>query len=167
MSDNFSIFDTFDDVEIDLSSYIKGINDVDPNFSFSNIQPVKTNIKNLFNKINFISDYKRNIDLIYNYNIKEGEHVESTSLKNYKTIDLWWIVLLFNNITNPIKDWPMNSEQIYEIAKTMYEHEGKYNLETYHKFLFDKNEERRNIILPQPSVIPDIIWRYREYLINE
>ena len=162
---NFTYFDQFQDVQIDLTAYLDKLskNASSPyKYSLSNKQPAVTTVKNLFTKYDIVIDYKKNIEVILAYNIKENETLEQVSYKVYETIDYWWIVAIFNDITNPFTDWPLNQEQLNNAANLLYENEGKYPRNVYYNLLFERNEQKRRIILPREYVIGDIIWAYRE-----
>ena len=162
---NFTYFDQFQDMQIDLTAYLDKLSksaSAPYKYNLSNKQPVITNIKNLFTKYDIIIDYKKNVEVILSYDIKENETIEQVSYKVYDTIDYWWIVAVFNDITNPFNDWPLNQEQLNNAADILYNNEGKYPRNVYYNFLFEQNESKRRIILPRDYVIGDIIWAYRE-----
>lgn len=163
---NFSYFDQFPDIEIDMSDYLKNVSGTGQ-YLFSNIQPVKTNIKNLFVKYELALDFKKNIDQIQRYTINEFELPDVVSYKNFGTIDFWWMVLVFNDIKNPLKDWPVSQDQLSVLTEYAYETEGKYPRTTYYQFLFEANEAKRNILLPKPSALQEIIWAYQQQILAE
>ncbi len=44
--------------------------------------------------------------LFFNIVLPTGLPLTTLSFNAYGTIDLWWLILIINNITNPIKDLP-------------------------------------------------------------
>lgn len=163
---NFSYFDQFSEIEIDLSQYLINTANSGSAYILSNRQPVKTKIKNLFTKYEFNNTYKKDINLISRYSINEGELPEVTSFNNYKTVDFWWLILVFNNIENPLKDWPLDQSQLNELTDSLYNKENKYTRQTYFDLLFERNEAKRQIVLPRPEVITDIIWTYQQKILD-
>lgn len=163
---NFSYFDQFTDIEIDLTDYLENISSSGSKYTMSNRQPVKTIIKNLFIKYTLDIKFKNNINLINRYEIPEGEMPEAVSYKVYDTVDFWWLVLVFNEIENPLKDWPLSQEQINSLADSYSEQEGKYTRQTYYDMLFERNETKRHIILPRIEVLNDIIWSYQQKILE-
>ena len=161
---NFSYFDQFQDMEIDLTLYLKSI-PTTASYTFNNSQPIKTTIKNLFTKFDIVFDYKNNINLIQSYEIKDNEFIETVAYNVYQDTDFWWIVALFNNIQNPFIDWPLSQSQIIDIAKAKYATERKYSYLTYLNFLTEINDKKRILILPNNDTISDIIWRYRQAIL--
>jgi len=160
---DFSYFDQYSDMEIDFSKYIEK-KSTDINYNFSNDQPVKTTIKNLFTHYNLIDTFKKNIDIIFNYTIKDTDTPEKISYDLYRTTDFWWVIFIFNNIQNPFLDWPLNQDHLNQLVDLLYQDERKYSKETYYQFIFDRNEQRRNIILPKGYAMNQIIWAYKEKL---
>lgn len=165
----FSFFDQYQDMEIDLTDYLKKVSEsssaTDYQYNFSNMQPVKVAIKNLFTKYEIITDFKKNVDLLIYYNVQDNETIEQVSYNNYETTEYWWLIALFNNITNIFLEWPMNQDQLNAAVDLLYNEEGKYNRMTYFNMLFEKNELRRELIIPKSFVINEIIWKYREAIL--
>lgn len=161
---NFSYFDQFQDIEIDLGPYISSISN---GYTLSNRQPVKTKIKNLFTKYDLILNLRQNINFFEKYEIPEDELPEVTSFKKYQTTDFWWLVLVFNKIENPFLEWPLTQEQINKMADYLFETEGKYTRKTYYEFLFERNESKRSILLPLPTILNEIVWLYQSKLLEE
>tara|TARA_E500000318_G_C3533898_1_gene201751 strand:- start:771 stop:1133 length:363 start_codon:yes stop_codon:yes gene_type:complete len=48
--------------------------------------------------------------LFLNITLPQGLPLTTLSYNAYGTIDLWWLILLVNNITNPIKDLPIGKK---------------------------------------------------------
>ncbi len=48
--------------------------------------------------------------LFYNVTLPNGTPLTTFSYNLYGTIDLWWLILIINNITNPIKDLPVGKK---------------------------------------------------------
>lgn len=163
---DFSYFDQYADIEIDLTSYLTSI-PTTGSFTFNNIQPVVTNVKNLFTKYEILFEYKKNVDLILSYKVQDNEFIENVSYNVYGSPEYWWIVVVFNNIKEPFKDWPLTQDQIISIATKLYNNERKYKYDTYFQFISERNEIKRNIILPKNDVLKDIIWKYRQAILAE
>ena len=48
--------------------------------------------------------------LFLNIMLPKGLPLTTLSYNAYGTIDLWWLILIINNITNPIKDLPIGKK---------------------------------------------------------
>ena len=163
---DFSYFDQFGTMEIDLTSYLQSVTISGSNYTFSNIQPVVTTITNLFSKYDIVFDYKKNVDLILNYQIQDNEFIETVSYNTYGSTDYWWIVALFNNIYEPFNDWPLSHSEVVQVATNLYNNERKFTYSTYFNFVSANNDLKRNIILPKNDVVNDIIWDYRQAILG-
>lgn len=162
----FSYFDQYFDIEIDLTDYLIKLSDAGgENYALNNLQPVKVSIKNLFTHYNIIFDYKRNVNLILRYDVLDNESMELVSYKTYGTVEYWWIVALFNDIKNPFKDWPLSVDNVKQVASNLFQNEGKYSMDTYLTYINDMNDDKKQIILPKPDTLKDIIWKYRQSIL--
>jgi hypothetical protein len=159
---DFSYFDQFNEMEVDLTPYLESLSTPDYKYTLSNIQPIKTTIKNLFTKQEIILDYKKNIDAIIRYDINGDEFMENVAYKKLGSAEYWWVVAVFNDIREPFKQWPMTQQQIIDMAKNLYNTEMAFSYETYLTFITEHNDLKRQIILPKYETLKDIIWKYRE-----
>ena len=54
------------------------------------------------------------------YRISDGETPESVSLKIYNDNSFYWVLILFNNLINPLEDWPKTEEKLKEYVMAKY-----------------------------------------------
>lgn len=161
MSD-FNYFSQYNDVEIDFSSYLTNIyNKTGFKYSFNNIQPVKATLKNIFDKIDIISSYTNDVSNFEFWEIDEYDRPETTSFEYYGTTDLWWIVLIANDIKDVFSQWPLTTDQIISLAESLYETENKYTYNTYHDLLTERNDKLKNIRLIKSGIVYDVIASFR------
>lgn len=162
MADTFyDFFQQFTDITVDNSEYSDRY--LKPfNIGFSNDQQVKVTLKNIFNNIKLIEELKKDISNFEVYRLTPGERVELTSYNIYGTIELWWVLCVFNYITNPLTQWCLSEEQIRTLAEKMVLNENKYSFDAYFTILSDVNESRRKITVPKRSSIPKIIFEFKK-----
>jgi hypothetical protein len=158
---DFTYFDQYQDVTVDLSPYISIVNSNDFNYSFTNLQPIKVNLKNMFDKITFINDFNKDILNFKFWIIEEDERPENTAYQYYANKELWWAVLLFNNIRNTFEDWPLNEKILSAQADKLFVTEGRYSRNTYYELLHEQNEKKRLIKLIKPQFINEVISKFR------
>jgi hypothetical protein len=53
---------------------------------------------------------KKNITVMYDYQIQDGQRPDSVSVDLYGVVDYTWIILLVNNIFT-LFDWPLNNDE--------------------------------------------------------
>jgi hypothetical protein len=161
-STDYSYFDQFDDVTIDLTPYFDAINlGSTYQYSFTTIQPVLTTLKNIFQEVDIINTFISNIALFTQYQIQEKDTPEGVSLATYGTMDYWWIIAIFNNMKNMINDWLMSEDQMQALTAKLVMNDGKYSSTVYYNLLVERNEANRNILLPLPANIATIITAFR------
>lgn len=62
-------------------------------------------------------------DRVYDMNyriVEDGEKPETIAYKEYGDINLYWVILLLNEIKNPSFEWPKNSIQLNEYIEEKY-----------------------------------------------
>lgn len=165
MSIQFHYFDQFKDMEVSLTPYLDHILKTSNfNYTISNIQNVNVPVKNLFEKVELVNRYKSDILNFESYTIKDSDSPESISYRFYNSLDYWWVFFIFNNIKNFYNDWPWTDEQIQDMATRLYENENKYPLETYYNILFERNENKRQILILKAEYINDVVVEYRRVM---
>jgi len=164
---DFDYFDQFKEMEIDLSKFLTNFSNKDYDLKFSNLQPVKVKIKNLFEQYKILDRYKRDSSSFYEYDIQDNELVENIAHKFYDSVTYWWIITVFNDIKNPFYDLPLSEQQLIDYSEILTEREGKYDKHIYYKLLFEANEKRRKINIPKKEFIADIVWQFRQAIIKD
>jgi hypothetical protein len=59
--------------------------------------------------------------IFYTYTVKDGETPEIIAEKLYGNVLYHWIVLLANNIVDPVYDWPMSQENLLNTIHSRYD----------------------------------------------
>lgn len=76
-------------------------------------------VTNILARTTFLREITENVNLSYEYQIRDEDNPEIIAHKAYGDSYRSWIILLFNNILNPNYDWPMKTPVLedYIIAK--------------------------------------------------
>lgn len=164
---NFSWFDQLKDTTINFEKYIETFSTATYTIEFRNEQPVIATVANLFEKLDLVNDFKERGTSFIRYNIKEGELPEDVANTVYDSIDFWWVVLIFNGITNPLTQWPMRDEAIHYLADNLLTIENKYSRDTYYDLLFEQNEKLRVIDVLNPEQLNDLIFQYEDNIATD
>jgi hypothetical protein len=83
-------------------------------------QPSLDIITNLTFKFKFNEGFKENSVVYYDYIVPEGETPEILADKFYNSSERHWIILMVNNIINPLIDWPMNYITLNKYINSKY-----------------------------------------------
>ncbi len=161
---SFNWFDQFPDFVVNLTDYIQNNSD-GFDFTLSNVQPVVTTLKNLFERSDILVDFKNSSGAFTEYLIEEGDRPDIVAYNFYNDVSLWWVIMLVNNIKDPINEWPLTQEQINTIVEYLVSYENKFSKIAYQRIMEDWNEKKRLILLPTKNTLNEIISLYRKNLL--
>ena len=71
-------------------------------------------------KFNFNDTFVNNSVVYYDYIVPEGETPEILADKFYNSSERHWIILMLNNIVNPLMDWPMSYFSLNKYINSKY-----------------------------------------------
>lgn len=80
-----------------------------------------------------------NVDKTYvfqRYLVSSGERPEETAERMYKDPNLYWVILLINNITDPLLGWKMSDSELDLYCEAKYDNIN----EVHHYFNIEKNK---------------------------
>lgn len=90
-------------------------------------------IADIFHNIGYYYDIiKSNFDL-EEYRIESNDRPEMVSYKLYQDPNLYWVLFIVNDITDPFHEWMLDEEAIHETIEYRYENSGGPNVVDYHK----------------------------------
>ena len=93
-----------------MSNYFKNI----PNvlYDINGTEPNQFRaVTNIMSRVRFKPSVIENITDYYPYYVKEGERPDIVSFQKYGTVAYAYLILLLNNIVDPLFDWPLPSRQ--------------------------------------------------------
>lgn len=67
-------------------------------------------VTNLTVHIRLLEQLKKNITVLYDYTVQDGERPDTVSMNVYGTADYTWIILMLNSIFS-LYDWPLNTDE--------------------------------------------------------
>jgi len=77
-------------------------------------------VKNLTARFSFEESFKNNTSVCYEYNIQDSDTPEIIASKFYGDPERHWVVLMFNDITDPQFDWPMDYRTLISFIDEKY-----------------------------------------------
>ena len=142
-------------------------------------------VTNILRRVKVRSKIKNNVALFDTYTVKEGETPEMIADRLYDDVQLHWVVLLFNDITDRYSQWPMttgafnkyvadkydnvNAIHHYEISQTSGDTPEKIDVglnvtdypsaDVISNYQYEESlqNEKRKIRLIQPRFISDFV----------
>ena len=146
-------------------------------------------VKNILRRVGIRAKVKTNTMLYDTYDVKNGETPESIAFKLYDDAELHWVVMLVNNITDRLHDWPLSEAQFlnfvnekysnpdaihhYEIEQESGDTSIKINIGTSnadyptataitnYEYEQEEQDNKRKIRLLDPSFIDDFIDEFK------
>ena len=68
----------------------------------------------------FEKTFKENTSLYYNYSVTDADTPESIAYKLYGSPERHWMVLLLNDIVDPMYDWPLDQRSLIKYIESKY-----------------------------------------------
>ena len=106
-------------------------------------------VTDILSRSNFLREIRDNVDIAYEYQIKDSDTPEIIAHKIYGDAYRSWIILLFNQIINPYYDWPMKNDVLETYITNKYSMNVETSRNTIHHY--EKEIERvstySNIVL--------------------
>tara|TARA_B100000900_G_scaffold363088_1_gene336815 strand:+ start:386 stop:916 length:531 start_codon:yes stop_codon:yes gene_type:complete len=78
-------------------------------------------VTNILRRVKVRSKIKKNAALFDTYIVKEGETPEMIADRLYNDVQLHWVVLMFNDITDRYSQWPMTTGAFNKYVKDKYD----------------------------------------------
>jgi hypothetical protein len=82
---------------------------------------------NITSRFNFEQKFKNNTSVCYEYDIQDSDTPEIIAAKFYGDSERHWIVLMFNDITDPQFDWPMDYKTLISFIDEKYSASANVN----------------------------------------
>ena len=78
-------------------------------------------VTDITTRIKIVNTFNKNSIFNYNtYKIQDGERPDTIAFKEYGDSKLHWIILLFNEIKNPLFEWPKNNFELDSFINEKY-----------------------------------------------
>jgi len=80
----------------------------------------QVNSRNILVRAKIIDYIKRTQAAYLNYTIKDGERPDTVAYKVYGQSEMHWLILLFNEIIDPIFEWPLSTQDLNNAIGNQY-----------------------------------------------
>ncbi len=93
-----------------MANYFSSIPNVD--YDINGTEPNHfRSVTNIMSRVRFKPSVIENITDYYPYRVQEGERPDIVSFNTYGTVAYAYLILLINNIVDPLFDWPLPTRQ--------------------------------------------------------
>ena len=102
-----------------MANYFRNIPKV--KYDINGAEPNKfLNVTNIMKRISFKPSVIEDISDYYPYRVKDGERLDILSFQKYWTVAYAYLIMLVNDITDPLFDWPLSSQQFEKYITNKY-----------------------------------------------
>ena len=102
-----------------MANYFRNIPKV--KYDINGAEPNKyLNVTNIMKRISFKPSVIEDISDYYPYRVKDGERPDILSFQKYGTVAYAYLIMLVNNIYDPLFDWPLTSQQFEKYLTNKY-----------------------------------------------
>jgi len=84
-------------------------------------------VTNIISRVSFESTLKENSSAFYKYSVQDSDTPEIVAHKFYGNSERHWIVLMFNDIIDPLYDWPLKYDTFIKYVDKKYTANGAAN----------------------------------------
>lgn len=112
-------------------------------------------IKNIFRRYKLRDDVKAIANQFYKYEIPLGFTPEQVAADIYDDPELYWIVLIVNDIVDLYSQWPVDQQSLQAFVAEKYDHEsgpdGVHHYETFERYDSDNNVVMKKGLIVTPG----------------
>jgi hypothetical protein len=102
-----------------MANYFRNIPKV--KYDINGAEPNKyLNVTNIMKRISFKPSVIEDITDYYPYRVKDGERPDTLSHQKYGTVAYAYLIMLVNDIYDPLFDWPLTSQQFEKYLTSKY-----------------------------------------------
>ena len=102
-----------------MANYFRNIPKV--NYDINGAEPNKfLNVTNIMKRISFKPSVIEDITDYYPYRVKDGERPDILSFQQYGSVAYAYLIMLVNDIYDPLFDWPLSSQQFEKYLVNKY-----------------------------------------------
>ena len=129
---------------------LKRLPDLFYNFSSRPLDSDYLLVKNIWRRAQILVEYKTQITLFTEENVKDGERPEDVATRLYRNPFYNWTILVINDITDVYSQWPKSVQQLQDFINQKYDNP----MATKHHVTTEVKDANGNIIVPAGKVVP-------------
>ena len=128
---------------------LKRLPDLFYNFSSRPLDSDYLLVKNIWRRAQILVEYKTQITLFTEENVRDGERPEDVATRLYRNPFYNWTVLVMNDITDYYAQWPRSVTQLQDFINQKYENAQA----TKHHVTTEVKDANNNIIVPAGKIV--------------
>ena len=128
---------------------LKRLPDLFYNFSSRPLDSDYLLVKNIWRRAQILVEYKSQITLFTEENVRDGERPEDVATRLYRNPFYNWTILVINDITDVYAQWPKSVQQLQDFINQKYDNP----MATKHHVTTEVKDANGNIIVPAGKVV--------------
>ncbi len=128
---------------------LKRLPDIFYNFSSRPLDSDYLLVKNIWRRAQILVEYKSQITLFTEENVRDGERPEDVATRLYRNPFYNWTILVINDITDVYSQWPKSVSQLQDFINDKYDNP----MATKHHVTTEVKDANGNIIVPAGKVV--------------
>ena len=128
---------------------LKRLPDLFYNFSSRPLDSDYLLVKNIWRRAQILVEYKTQVTLFTEENVKDGERPEDVATRLYRNPFYNWTILVINDITDVYSQWPKSVQQLQNFINDKYDNP----MATKHHVTTEVKDANGNIIVPAGKVV--------------
>ena len=128
---------------------LKRLPDLFYNFSSRPLDSDYLLVKNIWRRAQILVEYKTQITLFTEENVRDGERPEDVAARLYRNPFYNWTILVINDITDVYSQWPKSVTQLQNFINDKYDNP----MATKHHVTTEVKDAKDNIIVPAGKVV--------------
>lgn len=123
-------------------------------------------ITNIIFRFTFNDKFKDDSAAFYYYSIKDGDKPEDIAYKIYESPERHWILLNFNDIIDPLNDWPMDQRTFKAYLDDKYGAEGANNSPVIDGYDWSRANIKNYVIIDTVTDLQTDTIKTEEYIVD-
>ena len=128
---------------------LKRLPDLFYNFSSRPLDSDYLLVKNIWRRAQILVEYKAQVTLFTEENVKDGERPEDVATRLYRNPFYNWTILVINDIVDYYAQWPRSVKQLEAYINNKYDNPAA----TKHHVTTEVKDASNNIIVPAGKVV--------------
>ena len=115
------------------------------------------NVTNIMLRFKIVDELKKQQSNYFDITVEEGDRPDVVATKVYENPELDWLILMINDIIDPIYDWPMGGRILEDFIRSKYGSipAAQATVHEYRKILNEKSVLFDGTIVPRRTLVVD------------
>lgn len=115
------------------------------------------NVTNIMLRFKIVDELKKQQSNYFDITVDDGDRPDVVATKVYENPELDWLILMINDIIDPIYDWPMGGRILEDFIRSKYGSipAAQATVHEYRKILNEKSVLFDGTIVPRRTLVVD------------